>query len=191
MSETGLRNCGAARNCDARALTGLSRSGAARRRAGFLSKAEIAPSERSVMKVFPFRRIRVHAARLLAILLMASFAGAEILPAQQTGPAQQPAVPAPLSPGNSSPNAGSQAGAAQQPDEDQQQREPASAVGTAAAPEAKASGVMSTRPAGAAMAPAKQRRVRSFLIKVGAVVGAAVAVGTVAALSKSSPSRPH
>ncbi len=72
-----------------------------------------------------------------------------------------------------------------------QQNGAAKPVGTAAAPDEETTGVAASRPAGAAIAPAKQRRVRSFLIKFGVVVGAAVAVGTVAALSQGSPSRPH
>jgi hypothetical protein len=63
-------------------------------------------------------------------------------------------------------------------------------VGTAAAEWQPVTGVAASRPAGAAFAPAKQRRVRSIVIKVGALVGAGVAVGTVAALSAGSPSRP-
>ncbi len=63
-------------------------------------------------------------------------------------------------------------------------------LGTAAAPSVKTTGVAASRPAGAAIAPAKQRRARSILIKVGAIVGAGVAVGTVVALSSGSPSRP-
>ena len=64
-------------------------------------------------------------------------------------------------------------------------------VGTAAAPSERTLGVAASRPAGAVIAPAKQRRARSFLIKVGVIVGACVAVGTVAALSRSSSSTPH
>lgn len=64
-------------------------------------------------------------------------------------------------------------------------------VGTAAAPYEKTVGVAASRPAGAAIAPAKQRRVRALLIKVGVLVGAAVAVGTVVGLSKASSSRPR
>jgi hypothetical protein len=41
------------------------------------------------------------------------------------------------------------------------------------------------------MAPAKQRRTRTILIRVGLIAGAAVAIGTVVALSKTSPSRPN
>jgi len=63
-------------------------------------------------------------------------------------------------------------------------------VGTAAAESIPTTGVAASNPAGAAIAPARQRRTRSILIKVGAIVGAGVAVGTVAALSSSSPSRP-
>jgi hypothetical protein len=64
-------------------------------------------------------------------------------------------------------------------------------VGSAAAPYEKTTGVAASRPAGAVIAPAKQRRARSILIRVGIVVGAAVAIGTVVALSRASPSRPN
>lgn len=63
-------------------------------------------------------------------------------------------------------------------------------VGTAAAESVETTGVAASNPAGAAIAPAKQRRTRAILIKVGALVGAGVAIGTVAALSSASPSRP-
>ena len=63
-------------------------------------------------------------------------------------------------------------------------------VGTAVAPYEKTTGVTASRPAGAVIAPAKQRRVRAILIKVGVIVGAGVAIGTVAALSHGSSSRP-
>jgi FtsZ-interacting cell division protein ZipA len=64
-------------------------------------------------------------------------------------------------------------------------------VGTAAAGPVKATGIAASQPAGAAIAPAKQRRTRSIIIKVAALAGAAVAVGTVVALSAASPSRPR
>src|SRR5208282_2598124 len=63
-------------------------------------------------------------------------------------------------------------------------------LGTAAAPYSKPSGVTGSRPAGVAIAPAKQRRVRAIFISVGVVAAAAIAIGTVAALSHGSPSRP-
>jgi hypothetical protein len=55
----------------------------------------------------------------------------------------------------------------------------------------KTGGVAASRPAGAVIAPGKQRRARSILIRVGVIVGAAVAVGTVVGLSHASPSRPN
>ncbi len=72
----------------------------------------------------------------------------------------------------------------------QQQQTPREPVGTAAAETIQTTGVAASRPAGAALAPAKQRRVRSILIKVGALVGVGVAVGTTMALSQGSPSKP-
>lgn len=59
------------------------------------------------------------------------------------------------------------------------------------APYEKGMGIAASRPAGAVIAPAKQRRTRSFVIKVSLIVGAAVAVGTVVGLSSASPSRPQ
>jgi cytoskeletal protein RodZ len=63
-------------------------------------------------------------------------------------------------------------------------------TGTAAAQAGKLSGNAASRPAGAAIAPAKQRQVRSFLIKMGVIAGAGVAIGTVAALSKGTSPKP-
>ena len=83
-----------------------------------------------------------------------------------------------------------QSGTAQSGSE-QQQNGAQKPVGTAAAPYGKSTGVAASRPAGAVIAPAKQRRARSILIRVGVIVGAAVAIGTVVALSHGSPSRPN
>jgi hypothetical protein len=63
-------------------------------------------------------------------------------------------------------------------------------VGTAAGPYTKPTGVAGSRPAGAAIAPAKQKRKKALMIRVGLIVGGAVAVGTVAGLSMASSSRP-
>lgn len=73
---------------------------------------------------------------------------------------------------------------------DQPQNGATKPVGTAAAPLDRGTGVAATRPAGAVIAPAKQRRARTILIRVGVIVGAAAAVGIVVGLSKASPSRP-
>ena len=62
--------------------------------------------------------------------------------------------------------------------------------GVAAARIQPATGTAASKPAGAAIAPAKQRRVRTFLIRFGAIAGAGVAIGTVIALSSASPSKP-
>jgi hypothetical protein len=73
----------------------------------------------------------------------------------------------------------------------QQQNGATPPVGTAAAPYERTTGVAASRPAGAVVAPARQRRARSFFIKMGVVIGAGVAIGTVLALSHASPSQPH
>ena len=62
--------------------------------------------------------------------------------------------------------------------------------GAAGAKVTHAKGAPAARPIGAAIAPVKQRTKRSLVIKVGLVAGACVAVGSVFALSKASPSKP-
>ena len=62
--------------------------------------------------------------------------------------------------------------------------------GTAAARAARTIGGPASKPAGSAIAPAKQRQVRSLLIKIGAIAGAGLALGTVYALTRGTPSKP-
>lgn len=63
-------------------------------------------------------------------------------------------------------------------------------VGTAAAEAPSTSGIAASEPAGVAIAPAKQRRARTIIIKTGAIIGAAVAVGVVVALTEGTSSKP-
>jgi cytoskeletal protein RodZ len=79
---------------------------------------------------------------------------------------------------------------AQQPPA-QQPATPQQPVGTAAAPYEKPTGVPGSKPAGAAIAPAKQRRVRAIVIRVGIVLAAGAAVGAVVGLSKATHSAPQ
>ena len=79
----------------------------------------------------------------------------------------------------------------QQQEPAQQQPPPQQPVGTAAAPYEKPTGVPGSRPAGAVIAPAKQRRVRAIVIRVAVVAAAAAAVGTVVGLSKATHSSPQ
>jgi hypothetical protein len=75
----------------------------------------------------------------------------------------------------------------QQQGQQQGQREP---LGAATAGSVRTQGGGASRPAGNAIAPAKQHQVRSFLIKFGAIAAAGVAVGTVYALTKGTSSVP-
>jgi hypothetical protein len=80
----------------------------------------------------------------------------------------------------------------------QQQNEPAQApanqtsnpLGTAAAEKGQTAGGGASRPAGVAIAPAKQKKSKSLLIKLGAVAAAGAAIGTVYALSRGTSSTP-
>jgi cytoskeletal protein RodZ len=67
---------------------------------------------------------------------------------------------------------------------------PKEPLGTAAAETVPTMGIAASRPAGAALAPGKQRRIRSFLIRTGVIVGAAAALGVTMALTEASPSKP-
>jgi hypothetical protein len=62
--------------------------------------------------------------------------------------------------------------------------------GAATAEKVSTAGGAAAKPAGVAIAPAKQHRTRSLLIKVGALAAAGVAAGTVYALSRGTPSVP-
>jgi hypothetical protein len=70
------------------------------------------------------------------------------------------------------------------------QAAPQRPVGTAAAEAPNTSGIAASEPAGVAIAPAKQRRARTIIIKTGAIIGAAIAVGAVIALTEATGSKP-
>ncbi|HLZ43320.1 MAG TPA: hypothetical protein VKQ11_20295 [Candidatus Sulfotelmatobacter sp.] len=74
--------------------------------------------------------------------------------------------------------------------QDQPQHKLQRPVGTATAPAPGAAGVTAAQPAGVAIAPAKQHRVRTIILRTGAILGAAAAVGTVVALTEATPSKP-
>jgi hypothetical protein len=71
-----------------------------------------------------------------------------------------------------------------------QQQQPQQPLGAAAAEQVRTAGGAASRPAGAALAPAKQKQSRSLLIKTGAILAAGIAVGTVYALSRGTSSVP-
>lgn len=107
-----------------------------------------------------------------------SWAKAQEPPSQQTNSS-------PAQASSSIQEASSQAPA----DQDQSQR-PQRPLGTAVAETPTVSGVTAAQPAGVAIAPAKQRRKRTLVLKVGAMVGAGVALGTVIALTEGTSSKP-
>jgi predicted lipid-binding transport protein (Tim44 family) len=80
-----------------------------------------------------------------------------------------------------------QAQSAQTPASQQPAVAPSGAAGAKAA---EVKGAPVAQPAGAAVAPVRQRGHRSLLIKFGLLAGAGIAVGSAVALSQGSPSRP-
>jgi len=71
-----------------------------------------------------------------------------------------------------------------------QTQQPVEPQGAATAERVPTAGGAAAKPAGAAIAPAKQHRTRSILLKVGALAAAGVAAGTVYALSRGTSSTP-
>jgi len=76
---------------------------------------------------------------------------------------------------------------APQPATEQQMQQP---LGAGTAEGVPTVGGAASRPAGEAIAPAKQKERHSLLLKMGLIAAAGVAVGTVAALSKGTSAKP-
>jgi len=136
-------------------------------------------------------------ASVLVLLLAATAADASGPPLQAGAlPAQSQAAQSAQAP--AIPDAPSPHETLSSDQQDSSQSTPASSqngvstpLGTAAAPSENPVGTTGSKPAGAVIAPAKQRRVHMILIGVGVVLGTGIAIGTVAALSHGSPSQPH
>ena len=116
-------------------------------------------------------------------------------------PAQAPLAPAPSArPADTNavpPDAPSEVQRSQQPPtttaaeaQPAQPQRPANPLGTATAQKGTTRGGVASRPAGEAIAPAKQRQVHSLLIKLGLVAAGAAAVGTVVGLTRGTSSIP-
>jgi len=105
---------------------------------------------------------------------------------QPAGSPTQPPIELPENPGRNS-TAAPPASQAPQSSNQQQPQGTKTPSGTAVAPAPEVSGSAASKPAGVAIAPPKQRQVRSWLIRLGFIAGAGAALGTVAALSAASP----
>jgi hypothetical protein len=135
-------------------------------------------------------------ATVFVLVLLLSGVTAPLL-AQQQVPAEQPAqnstqppIELPENPGRSTaPPANSTSGPQSTLPQNNVPATPQQPSGTAVAPSVQVSGSAASKPAGVAIAPPKQRQVRSWLIRFGFIAGAGVALGTVAALSAASPGR--
>lgn len=132
----------------------------------------------------------VHRATVCTLIFLLSMAAEPLLAQQQSQPEQQPEqnstqppIELPENPGRSSTPANTPAPQNNAPPPAQQPS------GTAVAPEVQTSGGAASKPAGVAIAPPKQRQIRTWLIRFGFIAGAGVALGTVAALSAASPGR--
>ena len=71
-----------------------------------------------------------------------------------------------------------------------QPKKPQEPAGAATAEKVPTAGGAASKPAGVAIAPAKQHQTRSLLLKIGAIAAAGVAAGTVYALSRGTSSTP-
>jgi hypothetical protein len=104
-----------------------------------------------------------------------SLGGSQNAATQSRG--QQPTIS--LSPPSSTPTDGEEA-----------QRQLQRALGTAVAPAHPVLPLAAAEPTGIAIAPARQRRVRKIVLKVGALVGASAAFSTVLILTETTASKP-
>jgi len=100
----------------------------------------------------------------------------------------QPVTTYPDASGKQQPN--SATGVPQAPQPKQQRSQQTEPQGAATAEKVPTEGGSAAKPAGVAIAPAKQHRTRSLLIKFGAVAAAGVAAGTIYALSRGTSSTP-
>ncbi len=98
-----------------------------------------------------------------------------------------PEAPAPADQAAPAPQAQPPAATAQSAPQQQKPQEP---LGTATAERGNTAGGPASKPAGMAIAPAKQKQTRSLLIKLGAVAAAGAAFGIVYGLTRATPSTP-
>ncbi len=99
-----------------------------------------------------------------------------------TQPAQQNAQPLPDSPGTAQQN--------QQQPASRQNKKDQAPLGAGVAQQGTTAGGAASKPAGSAIAPAKQRQMRSLLIKIGLIAAAGGAIGAVYGLSRATGPKP-
>jgi hypothetical protein len=108
-------------------------------------------------------------------------------------PSQAPLQPVTTYPDASGTQQGQQPTAPAQtnvPEGPQPKQQPSEPVGAATAESVPTAGGAAAKPAGVAIAPAKQHQTRSLMLKVGAAVAAGAALGTILALSHGTSSTP-
>jgi hypothetical protein len=110
----------------------------------------------------------------------------------ESQPVQQPVTTYPDAAGAPQAPAGTNGAApdAPQPKTQQSGQAQSEPQGAATAEKVNTAGGAAAKPAGVAIAPAKQHQTRSLLIKIGAFVAAGAAAGTVYALSRGTSSTP-
>lgn len=145
-------------------------------------------------------KIQTRTIYILSVLLLFVMLGGPQMaqacqaPQQQEQPQQQSTTPAPAPQGVTSttgttqppdplPNAPSQ-------DQSNAKQKDKAPLGAAAAEAGVTAGGAASRPAGSAIAPAKQGQKRSLLIKLGLIAAGGAAIGAVYALSRGTSSVP-
>jgi len=137
-------------------------------------------------------RIVLRATVCLLVFLLSGAAAPLLAQQQQEAPTVQPAQNSTLPPIELPENPGRSTtppAAAVPQNPVPQNNVPPQPSGTAVAPAVEVSGSAASKPAGVAIAPPKQRQIRSWLIRFGFIAGAGAALGTVVALSAASPGR--
>jgi len=127
---------------------------------------------------------------LSVLLLLVLLGGPQMAMAQQSTSAAsgttEPPAPLPDAPSTQAQSAQAQPANAAAP----QQKKDQNPLGAAAAQQGVTAGGAASRPAGNAIAPARQHQVRSLLIKLGAIAAGGAAIGAIVALSRGTSSVP-
>lgn len=145
-----------------------------------------APASSGQASAVQDQRLRADADSTLNTTELPDSAGATLAKLQET---PQQDGNSTQSPGPASSQAAAQDNGAQAQTQEKQEKLQRP-VGTATAPAPAVSGITAAQPAGVAIAPAKQHRVRTIILRTGAILGAAAAIGTVVALTEATPSKP-
>ena len=148
-------------------------------------------SDRSVLSTALGALLLIIPLHMFAQTAQTSNASSGAVPSQRISALELPDSPGAVEAGNENfQQSGSSSSAQTSPSPAEQNQKTQHPAGTAAAHAPLVSGITAAQPAGVAIAPAKQHRVRTIVLRVGAILGAGAVLGTTVALTAATPSKP-